>query len=431
MRNPVPTAVAALAAGVLLAFAAHVQEAPPATRPDQIVFLQIDGSEEMRQLLELFRAKVRPLADAGADARQELRALPSFAGDSLARGFEPRLGLEIYRALRAGQVSTGFALVQHAELGTLRAFGFDARRGIEASFATKLEKEQKREDADEPDRAERAIDEMIGIWQTQQQILAASPPPPYSESARWLDERDPLELGFRWRYARAGRDALAEVTFVLDNSSLGKAGLRCGDRVVAVNAAATRSPQAFGKSVSLLRAGDPLVLDVERAGLPVTLRGAVERASQVIPAFEQEAVGAPLPSFRADAGAPPVDLGARDAASGHPAAATLVLVFDPRQPETLADLAVLAWLRDHHPPEQLAIAGIATNTTADELKAAMADLKPGWPAVADPDGRLAQATHSALLPALLVADAHGVVRFRRAHGADLHQALRTVLTGSR
>lgn len=416
----------------LLALAAPVRQAPPATRPDQIVFQQIDGSEEMRELLERFRAKVRPLADAGADASQELRPLPSFAGDSLVRGFEPRLGLEIYRALRASQAATGFALVQHEQLGTLRVYGFDARRGIEASFATKLEKEQKKEeDADEPDRAVRAIDEMLATWRTQQQILAAPAASPYSESPSWLDELDPLELGFRWRYAGPGSDSLAEITFVLDNSPLGKAGLRCGDRVVAVNAAATRSPQAFGKSIGALHVGDPLVLDVERAGLPVTLRGSVERASQVIPAYEQEAVGTLLPPFRADVGAAPIELGAWDAANGHPAAATLVLVFEPRRSETLADLAVLAWLRDHHPPEQLAIAGIATNTTPDELKTAMAEFAPGWPAAADPDGRLAQATHSVLLPALLVVDAHGFVRFRRAHGAELHHALRTVFAGSR
>jgi PDZ domain-containing protein len=441
MRKLVSTAGAALASGVLLAgvaraLAGHAQ-ASPAAHPGQIVFEQIDESEEMRELLGRFQAKVRSLADAGADLRQELQPLPSFAGDSLARGFEARLGLEIYRALRAGQVPAGFALVEHEQLGALRVYGFDARLGVEASFATKLEKDQKRGDADEPDRAMRAIDEMLEIWQTQHRILAESSASPYVEPARWLDERDPVEFGFRWRYSGTARDALAEVTFVLDNSSLGKAGLRRGDRVVAVNGTATRSPQAFGKAVSSLRGGDPLVLDVERAGHAVTLRGAAERASQVIPEFEQEAVGAPLPPFRADVGAAPVEVGAgpsasaASAASSHPAAATLVLVFDPSASETLADLAVLAWLCDHHPREQVAIAGIATKTTPEELKAAMDELKPGWPAAADPDGLLAQATHTLLLPALLVADAHGTVRFRRAHGAELHQALRTVLAESR
>lgn len=438
MRKPVPTAVAAgillALAGGVRAFARHVQQAPPAPGPDpivQIVFEQMDDDAAGGELLERFRAEVRPLADAGADARQELRPLPSFASNTRARGFEPRLGLEIYRTLRDGHVATGFAFVEHRELGALRVYGFDARRGVEASFATKLEKEQKREDADEPDLGERAIDEMLRIWREQQQILVNSTASPYVEAARWLDERDPLEFGFRWRYAGAGRDAPAEVTFVLDNSTLGKAGLRRGDRIVAVNGAATRSPQAFGKSVSSLHAGDALVLNVERAGAPLTLAGSVERASRVIPPFEQEAIGAPLPSFHADVGAAPVDVGARDSASVAGAAATLVLVFEPRDSETLADLAVLAWLRDHHPREQVAIAGIAVRTTADELKAAMEELKPGWPAAADPDGLLAQATHTVLLPALLVADAHGLVRFRRAHGADLHHALRTVLAEPR
>lgn len=438
MKKPVPTAAAALATGLLLALAGsagalarHAQEAPPAPPPDQILFEQTDGSEEMRELSELFRAKVRPLAGTGADARQELRPLPSFSGNSLARGFDARLGLEIYRALRASRAATGFALVEHADLGALRVYGFDARRGIEASFATKLEREQRKEEADEPDRGEHAIGEMLAIWQEQQRLLAASPASPYEETARWLDGRDPIELGFRWRYLGAERDAPVEVTFVLDNSSLGRAGLRGGDRVVAVNGAATRSPQTFGKAVSSLHAGDPIVLAVERAGLPVTLEGVAARASQIIPAFEQEAVGRPLPSFRADAGAAPVDVGATDSATGQREAATLVLLFEPRQSETLEDLAVIEWLRDHHPREKLAIAGIAVNTTAEELKAAMDDLKPGWPAAADPDGRLGQAAHTLLLPALLVADAHGIVRFRRAHGADLHHAIRTVLAESR
>jgi hypothetical protein len=134
-----------------------------------------------------------------------------------------------------------------------------------------------------------------------------------------------------------------------------------------------------------------------------------------------------LSHFVAEVGGTRVEVGGR----GERAAATVVCLFDARRPDTLRDAPVLAWLRDHHPQEEVAIAGIAVHADATRLAALMQELDCGWPAAADPDGRMAEAERTITLPALLVADRAGVVRYRQSHGGNLQRALRQVLAAPR
>jgi hypothetical protein len=359
------------------------------------------------------------------------------------------LGLTVYRALAEAHVANGFALDFHEESGLLRVLGFDARRGVEATFAIKVEnehhepeppargeaggsaekereEEQQKEEEELLAQCRRAIDAMAAALEAEQRLVDGPDDAPFEETVRWLGEEDPPEFGFRWDYVRSGSEPLAQVTLVLDPSSLGRAGLRRGDRIAAINGQPVATAPQFGRAIGGLRAGAGLALEVVRGAERLALTGAVEKASDVIPAYERRAIGAPLPAFHATLGGPPLDVGG--AGRSGP---TVVCLFDPRQPDTLRDAAVLAWLRDHESPARVAIAGIAARASDAATKAALDELACGWPAVADPDGRLTEATRTITLPALLVADRDGVVRFRQAHGARLLRAVRALLAEKR
>lgn len=435
MRPWNPLVVAALAIGTQ-------QEPAPAPAPiDQLILtrgLAADpNAKAVREAFEEFQRHVKELAGpaggAGApgekarELRQEVRAIDVSTKDTQSR-VAPHLGLTVHRAASAARAATGFAFDYQPTLGVLRLLGFDERRGLEASVSLKLENDRgSGEEAEE--EAEHELEELVeklgAAWRAEQAAADAPADVPYRETIRWDGAEDPPEPGFRWSYVREGAETRVRVTFLVANGSLAQAGLRRGDDVVSVNGTAVATPPAFGRAISGLAAGAPLVLEVRRGSESATVKGTVHKSSDLLPAFEQGLIGAPLPAFRADVGAPPVEIGGGDAPKR--ALATLVLVFDPRQPDTLTDVAQLAWIRDHYSPEQVAIAGIGAHASPEVLRKTMEELAPGWPAAADPDARLAEATRSLTLPALLLADRDGVVRFRRTRGGALQHALRGLL----
>jgi len=430
MRPWSPLVVAALGIGA--------QQEPAPAPIDQLILtrgLAPDPSAKpVREAFEEFRRRVKELADPAGGAgtptrelRQEVRAIDVSTKDTQSR-VAPHLGLTVHRATRAAHAASGFAFDYQPTLGVLRVLGFDERRGFEASVSLKLENDRAGDEEAE-EEAEHEIEELFeslgAAWRAEQAAADAPDSAPYRETIRWDGAEDPPEPGFRWSYVREGAETRVRVTFLVVNGSLAQAGLRRGDDVVSVNGTAVATPPAFGRAITGLAAGAPLVLEVRRGSESATVKGVVHQSSELLPAFEQGLIGAPLPAFRADVGAPPLEIGGAEAP--HRASATLVLVFDPRQPDTLADVAQLAWIREHYSAEQVAIAGIGSYGAPDALRKTMEELAPGWPAAPDPDGRLAEATRSLTLPALLLADREGIVRFRRARGGALLHALRGLL----
>jgi membrane-associated protease RseP (regulator of RpoE activity) len=219
------------------------------------------------------------------------------------------------------------------------------------------------------------------------------------------------------------------VTLVLDTSPVGRAGLACGDSILAIDGSPVASPPLFGRAIHGLKAGAPFTLSVRRGAATVELAGQVGRASEVVPPYEQREIGAKLPAFTASMDGAPVAIGTPAGETGP--AVTLVLLFDPRRPDTLRDAPVLEWIGEHHAKEQVALAAIGAHASAAKLQEAVTGLACRWPAAADPDGRLTEATRTLQLPDLLVADRDGVVRLRQAHGGELERVVRKLLAERR
>jgi PDZ domain-containing protein len=424
--------------------AAAVQGVP--SPPVRLLFTKGADEEPRREALELLREKLRILDEArspsSGEARDEVRPLAPAGGTAGEEAREGHLGLAVYRSLREARVGQGFAVEFRDETGLLRLYGFDAQRGVDATAVLKIENDKGRRrdhgekgekgergerDDEEDEQRERighAVDSFLGALAAEGGTADAADAAQAADAVRWLGDEDPIDLGFRWCYVAAGGASLAQVTLVLDTSALGRADLRRGDSILAIDGRAVASPPLFGRVYGGLKAGAPLELTVRRGGETLAIAGKVERASEVVPAYEQKAVGAKLPPFTASIGGAPVAIGGEK-----PAEVTVVCLFDPRRPDTLRDAAVLEWLRDRFPKEQVAIAAIAVHGDAATTAETMGDLACGWPAAADPDGRLTDATRTLQLPALLVAGRDGVVRQRPQSCGELQRAVKRRLAG--
>ena len=430
--------LASLAAASPAADRAQGHPAPP----DRLLFTRGADLEPRREALELLREKLQKL-DAGrpppsGEARDEVRPLTPAAGAAGKAARESDLGLAVYRSLREARVERGFAVEFRDETGLLRLYAFDAKHGVDATAVLKIENDKRRRDDDggrgeqdeeeskQRERVGRAVDSLLAALAAEVEAADAPDGARPDETVRWLGDEDPIDLGFRWSYVASGGATLAQVTLVLDTSALGRADLRRGDSILAIDGRPVASPPLFGRVFGGLKAGAPLALSVRRGGETLALAGKVELASEVVPAYEQKEIGAKLPPFTASIGGAPVAVG-----GGNRTAIEVVCVFDPRRPDTLRDAAVLEWLRDRCPKEQVAIAGLAAHGDAAATAEAIGDLGCSWPAAADPDGRLSDATRTLQLPALLVADRDGVVRRRPQSCGELQNAVKRLLAEKR
>jgi hypothetical protein len=340
-------------------------------------------STEMREAVERCAARVRGLAGApDREVRQEIRALDAADRASSTR-FERQLGLTVYRALHEAHAASAFAFDYEPVLGVVRALGFDGRRGVEASFALKLETDQGKGDDDE-DEQKKAIDgvvsTMIEAYRAQQAEADAAPDATPRDETAWDGGEDRPELGFRWSYVKSDAEQLAQVTSLFADSASAQAGLRRGDVVLKVNGAAVTSPALFGKAVGGLKAGAVLVLEVRRGAELATIHGVVQRASEVLPAFEEGLVGSALPGSAPTWGASSTG-GPGGAAAAKRATATIVVVHAP--PDTPRRISARG--------SAISAGAIASHRRASGAGrhrcAFMDELKPGFPR-RRPDGRL-------------------------------------------
>ncbi len=386
----------------------------PASVPEVLVFHPAPESGAESQVIQ----EVLDALDEAPLSPHDDSELAELAGPDAGR--DPRL--QVYHALKRSKARRAWTLrfVRFERVVSVEAF--DMATGVRAHRGTKIRSlAENRLSGEHLVRLKQMIGDVRQELVDKSSFLEASAATPYVETITWKEFEDPALWGFRWRFEEAG----ARVTFVYESSSLQEAGLRVGDRIVTVNGVAVPSPAHLGRQLGPLKAGHELNLTVARGESTVELAGKVESSAELIPRWQARIVGKKAPVLTPavdDASRPATELGPRP---------TLVVVFDPLQPDTWASFAVVRWLRDHAPKERLAILGIATNTDELSLNRFLAELKPGWPSRADPQGELTESLRVHRPPATLLIDGSGDLRFRQVDESRLRLAIDTLLREAR
>jgi serine protease Do len=78
------------------------------------------------------------------------------------------------------------------------------------------------------------------------------------------------------------------VTSVVQDSAAGKAGLKAGDVITAVNGSGISSPSELRRRLQRLEAGDDFTIDVMRDKKPATIKGKIEEARERRRTFRSE-----------------------------------------------------------------------------------------------------------------------------------------------
>ena len=322
--------------------------------------------------------------------------------------------LQVYHAMRrdAAQGTWTITLVRSEGIVSIEAF--DNEQGVRALRGTKIRSMAQDRLSDEHlARLRKTITAVKAQLIEKVSCLATSRASAYAETVTWQDSEVPPERGFRWVFDEQG----ARVTFVYETSSIQNAGLQVGDRIVTVNGRAVPSPAHLGRALGPLRAGQELNLVVLRGAKTVELAGQVESSAVLIPRWQRGLIDRPAPPLG-------VPSGATSLSSNEPGGrSVLVVVYDPALPDSWDAFAVLRWIRDHYPEQELAIFGVASNTDEQTLNRFLDELKPGWPSTPDPDGRLTDSLRVHRPPAFLLVDGQGVLRFRQVDEAHLCQAI--------
>ncbi len=408
----VPASSAAVFAWLLLA-PASFQESPqpaaaaPAPPPALLLFHAETTTGAERQVVE---ETIQALGGAGRIAAHPDSDLAMLAGPGTGR--EPRM-LAYHATRRAGARGAWTVQFFRAQ-GVVQWEGFDDGQGVRARGGAKVRSlAQGRLSEEHLLRLRQEIAIVREELTDKSARCAAESAKAYVETIAWQEHDDPPHPGFRWTFDEAG----PRVTYVFETSSIQSAGLQTGDLLLEIAGQAVATPPLLGRSLGPQRAGDALELTVLRAGRKLELSGTVEASAELVPRWQRILVGRPVPELGAligDSDLPPVGV------EGRP---LLIVNFNPAQPDTWECVAVLRWLRDRYPEEKLAIVGVAAGTGEPALRRFLQETKPGWPAVADPTGQIGDALRVPRLPAFLLADSQGTLRFLQPDEAHLRQAI--------
>jgi hypothetical protein len=377
-----------------------------ALAPELLVFHPKTSTGAEEQLLFEVLEAVEAGHGVTTHEDSEARALagPEAGGD---------LRLQVYHAMRRAKAEGTWNLTLVRSEGIVMIEVFDDRRGLRVMGGTKIRSLTQERLSDEHlvrlDETISAVQHRLADLRAR---LAAEQGTPYRETIAWQDTEDPPHPGFRWEFGKEG----SRVTQVYETSSIQRGGLQLGDLVLSINGMPVPSPPHFGRALGPLRAGDELKLSVLRGEQALELAGRVESSAELVPRWQAGVVGQVVSLF-----------GATDSLSGESGSRKrLIVVFDPARPGTWSGVAVLRWIRDHDFESKLAIVGLAMHTDERTLSRFLDELKPGWPAIPDPDGRISDALRIHRAPAFLLVDEQGVLRFRQVDEAHLGQAIDTL-----
>lgn len=322
--------------------------------------------------------------------------------------------LRAYAAMKRTEAQGTWSIRFLAPLGIVQIEGFDGVQGVRAGHGTKIRSMASEQLSEEHlARLDQSIATLRSELDARVARLADPRAAPYREEIVWKESEDPPHPGFRWTFEGAN----TVVRYVYAPSATHRAGLEVGDRLLSINALELPSPAHFARALGPLKCGDPLRLTVQRGETVIELTSEVESSAALVPRWQAAIMNQPLPP-----------LGARFATlTSAPSDALppkiLIVVYDPALEDTRDGFAVLRWLRDRHPEEELALVGIARRANAATVAELLEALLPGWPSIPDPDGTLTDALRVERLPAYLLVDRGGVLRFRQVDEKQLRPAI--------
>lgn len=316
--------------------------------------------------------------------------------------------LQAYRFLRERALAQFWILRFQRDTGTLAMECFDARTGSHVMRGAKVRSMQAEQL--EPDHARRILESMqwIRALVHQQAEQRQLPEEPYVERYAWAGHEDRPHPGFRWSFEPEGMT----VTYVYAGSSVAAAGLAMGDRVLELAGAPMESPAHLGRAFGALRPGDALSLRVQGPEEePREVTGSVESWIALRARWQQAIEGAP------------VDLPASPATAGK---VRLVYFLSTRMPDTWQALPTLLWLQERF-ADRLQVEAIAGQDTPAAVAAFGAEVRFPFPLTADPTHLYQDRARVDPLPAFVLLDAEGKLRFRPAEPRELHAAVRTLV----
>jgi len=377
-----------------------------------------------QQARTLFLAEVRKLAADEADLEQRRLDLNEHRQLCLKRGYGTNAAVQAWRRLKEESAESIFTL-SYITTGSayLWMHGLDGATGIQVGRGLKIRSIEKQELSEEHLKAfQGSIAEFSRSFLDQRDKRSRFAETAYRETIRWLDDEDPAHLGFRWDYRKAGNGMFATVVDVYDGAPIKESGLRIGDRIVAVDGAATPVPALFGKAMLSLRTGQEVRFSIEREESRVEIAATAMKSSEIVPRHEGTVIGRTIPTLVADVGAEPVAI-SLETVRGR---VTVLFVFKPQENMAWQQFSTLCWWKDGHPKADVTIAGVSIATRAQSQS--FLDLsKLPFPLVADEDRVLSDELHAVQLPAVLLFDRRGILRFRQALEVDLQHALLTLL----
>jgi thiol-disulfide isomerase/thioredoxin len=202
-----------------------------------------------------------------------------------------------------------------------------------------------------------------------------------------------------------GGDTGVRVEHVVRGSPAERAGVRAGDRIVAIDSATVTAPQQVTGAVATHRVGETVTLSIDRTGTSLNVAVVLGARPSGDEMLRMNLVGAPAPAWSnvtALSGAP----GSVAALKGK---VTLIDFWASWCGPCRMVAPRLGALRDRYGAQGLAVVGITTDEAT--LAATTAErTKMRYPSVVDGAGETSRAYGITGLPTLVLIDRAGIVR---------------------